>query len=122
MIEASEGTIQSPGYPDAHRNERNCEWRIIVPRGRRITFKITDFNLDTRLSGSFLTGLSFYHSRKYVSYMKTITEKNYANVIESSDNELSVFYWAPRTYGRGFQAKFTSNKPTSKLIMYNYVS
>lgn len=116
-IEAAEGIIQSPKYPNAHKNQRSCEWRLIAPRGRRISLKIVDLNMDTRLSGSYLTGLSFYNSKKYASYIRTITEKTNLNLIESSDNELSVFYWAPRTYGRGFQAKFTSNKPSSELTV-----
>nr|XP_008192422.1 PREDICTED: cubilin [Tribolium castaneum] len=109
-IEASEGTIKSPGYPNPHKIYRRCSWNIKVPKGRRVTLKIEDFGLDNRFKGSWINGLVIYHDEKFKGYIRKISASN--EIVESSENHMLVFYWSPATMGRGFKAKFTSNNPS----------
>ncbi|KAJ6666688.1 hypothetical protein lerEdw1_020412 [Lerista edwardsae] len=38
------GTFTSPNYPNSYPRKRNCEWRITVALGRRVTLTISDMN------------------------------------------------------------------------------
>ncbi|XP_068906568.1 cubilin-like isoform X2 [Tenebrio molitor] len=110
-IEASEGTIKSPDYPAPHKSYRRCSWFIKVPKGRRVTLKIIDIDLDNRLSGTWVTGLSIYNYEHHKGFIKKITSTD--KIVESTENHMFVFYWSPGRTGRGFKVKFTSNEPTA---------
>ncbi|KAK2192635.1 hypothetical protein NP493_27g02025 [Ridgeia piscesae] len=45
-IDAANGTIQSPSYPDLYPPNKNCVWQIVAPAQYRITINFTDFNLE----------------------------------------------------------------------------
>ncbi|RZC32589.1 cubilin, partial [Asbolus verrucosus] len=112
-IEASEGTIKSPGYPVPHKNFRRCRWFITVPRGRRVTLKIEDIDMDTRLRRSFMNGLSIYNYKHFTGYITTMSLSSTERVVRSTENTMFVFYWAGANAGRGFKAKFSSNEPSA---------
>uniref|UniRef100_T1HII4 CUB domain-containing protein n=1 Tax=Rhodnius prolixus TaxID=13249 RepID=T1HII4_RHOPR len=47
-LNAPEGEIQSPGYPYS-RKKVHCIWKINVPKGKRVTFTVTDLDMETNL-------------------------------------------------------------------------
>ncbi|KAM8967664.1 cubilin [Pelodytes ibericus] len=40
------GTLRSPNYPNAYPHNRECEWRITVPLGKRVTLTFSDLRLQ----------------------------------------------------------------------------
>ncbi|XP_020662303.3 cubilin [Pogona vitticeps] len=40
------GTLTSPSYPNPYQHKIKCEWRIMVPSGRRVTLTISDMNFE----------------------------------------------------------------------------
>lgn len=117
-LEAASGVIQSPGYPVMDHNDRNCEWIIKVPKGRRIKLEILDYDLDKTVN--FIDhGVAVFNSDdlKYnmVHLKPSQTPPKY---LESTDNVLVVYFWSDHKSGhRGFKAKFTSDEPTG--IFFN---
>ena len=49
-IEGTEGSIQSPGYPNTFAHRHSCSWRIRVPLGRKVTLTFEDFDLEAPIS------------------------------------------------------------------------
>lgn len=54
-LNLAKGRITSPGYPSSSQSQY-CSWRITAPSGRRVTFNITDFDLEVK-QGSFSPNL-----------------------------------------------------------------
>lgn len=46
VIEASNGTITSPSFPDLYPSNKNCIWEIVAPPQYRITLNFTHFDLE----------------------------------------------------------------------------
>ncbi|XP_077507273.1 protein tolkin-like isoform X3 [Amblyomma americanum] len=46
MIEASNGTITSPSFPDLYPSNKNCIWEIVASPQYRITLNFTHFDLE----------------------------------------------------------------------------
>ena len=46
LIEASNGTLTSPSFPDLYPPNKNCIWEITAPAGFRITLNFTAFDLE----------------------------------------------------------------------------
>ena len=111
-IEATEGTIQSPGYPVSHEGPRRCTWYIKVPRGRRVTVNIEDFDLDNRFISPSVNELAFYNENDFQGLLKKISSNN-EKTVDSSENHMFIYYGSPGKTGRGFKLKFSSNEPTS---------
>ena len=42
-----EGTFSSPNFPGRYPHSRNCVWTIQVPRGRRVTLRFDNFNIES---------------------------------------------------------------------------
>ncbi|XP_032520799.2 cubilin homolog [Danaus plexippus] len=42
----SHGFIYSPGWPHSYESNRDCTWKISVPKGQQIFINITDFDLE----------------------------------------------------------------------------
>lgn len=130
-IEASSGTIESPGYPGVKILPLYCEWFITVPKGRRITIEILDFDMTDASYNSFMSqrfvrlngprfqllsqGLTFYNDFNYQSRIKHIGTSNDTNQpIKSSDNKMLIN--AGLSEGdshRGFRLRFSSEEPTT---------
>lgn len=92
---------------------RNCEWEIEVPKGRRVTFELLDFDLDESI-GMDEQGMAFFDGRDFVLVL-ILRGGNTTRVIESTDNVLVVYFWSSITSShRGFKARYTSDKPTCK--------
>ena len=45
-IEAPNGTIQSPMYPNAYPPNKECVWLIVAPTQYRITISFTNFDIE----------------------------------------------------------------------------
>lgn len=45
-IDAANGTIQSPSFPELYPSNKNCVWQIVAPAQYRITFNFTHFDLE----------------------------------------------------------------------------
>lgn len=92
---------------------RNCEWKIEVPKGRRVTFEILDFDLDESV-GMDEQGMAFFDGRDFV-LVQILRGGNTTRMIESTDNVLVVYFWSSVTSShRGFMARYTSDKPTRR--------
>ncbi|XP_067326675.1 cubilin [Anolis sagrei] len=46
------GTFTSPNYPNPYQHKIKCEWRVMVPAGRRVTLTIRDMNFGSSLNCS----------------------------------------------------------------------
>lgn len=97
-----------------NHNNRECEWRIEVPKGRRVKLEFTDFDLDAS-TNIYDQGIAFFNEDKFRAGIELFKpgEKN-MKIIRSSDNVLYVYFWSLHYSGhRGFNASFTSNEPSS---------
>lgn len=45
-IDLSNGTIQSPSFPDLYPPNKNCVWQIVAPDQYRITLNFTHFDME----------------------------------------------------------------------------
>lgn len=45
-IDLSNGTIQSPSFPDLYPPNKNCVWQIVAPDQYRITLNLTHFDME----------------------------------------------------------------------------
>lgn len=116
-MEAESGVIKSPGYPVMNHLHRSCEWSIKVPKGRRVTFELLDFDLDKTVD-LYEQGLGFFNGENFISNNAFLKGGDTTRIIESSDNFLLVFFWsAHASLHRGFKAKYSSDKPSRKLIL-----
>lgn len=52
-IEALNGSIQSPSYPEMYPPNKNCVWQLVVPPVYRITLNFSIFDLE----GNNVSGL-----------------------------------------------------------------
>ena len=48
VIQASDGTIASPNYPENYVSRLNCAWRITVPDGFRVQLRFEGFALESQ--------------------------------------------------------------------------
>jgi len=46
IIEATNGTITSPSFPDLYPGNKSCIWEIIAPIQFKITLNFTHFDLE----------------------------------------------------------------------------
>lgn len=46
IIEATNGTITSPSFPDLYPGNKSCVWEIIAPTQFKITLNFTHFDLE----------------------------------------------------------------------------
>lgn len=115
VTRADAGFIQTPGYP-TQTFEGNCKWTIIVPKGRRITFKFIDADLIVGDKMVYEQGVAFYNSATFTNLITVFRPGNsIENPIESSDNEMTIIFWSMTgSNHRGFRAGYTSNNPTGK--------
>lgn len=120
VLNTETGVIESPGYPQMNHFHRNCEWEITVPKGRRITLEILDFDLE-EYSGTDTQGVAFFNGKDF-TLIRVLRSGNATRIIESTDNVLVVFFWSNvASSHRGFRASYTSDKPTctiDKCVIY----
>lgn len=111
-IVAESGVITSPGYPNRIGLNRYCEWRITVPKGRRVSAKIVDLDFSTAAS-KYNQRLLFYSGFTTRIRIKTITGVDTLQTVNSSDNTMLITAWVRTpTSNRGFKIEFSSDEPT----------
>lgn len=98
-----------------NHNNRDCEWVIKVPKGRRITFTVFDLDLDESYPYNE-QGLAFFNGVGILSMASQFGNTN-DTVIKSSSYVATVFFWSTHVSShRGFKVTYTSDEPTSTLI------
>lgn len=45
-IDQTNGTLQSPSFPELYPPNKNCVWQIVAPEQYRITLNFTHFELE----------------------------------------------------------------------------
>lgn len=111
-IDGGSGVITSPGYPTKALTRLFCEWKITVPKGRRVKVEFTDVDL-LLTNNQFLQRIGVYNDFRYSNRLRFVTNSSLSEPLYSSDNRLMVTMWVriPST-NRGFKLKFSSESST----------
>lgn len=118
-INAEAGLISSPGYPVGRSMRQFCEWRITVPKGRRVRIDVMDFDLLETPAARLPNGrtmayghrLNFYNDFSYASRIRTLSGLDRPDPIYSTDNRLLInLFTRSNTGHRGFRLNFTSGE------------
>lgn len=113
LIEAPSGIITSPGYPTHTLNKLFCEWKITVPKGRRVKIEFLDVDLLAS-SSQLLQRIGVYNDFRYSNRLMFLNSNS--SLIEplySSDNRMMVTMWVRLpSSNRGFKLKFSSDDST----------
>lgn len=100
-----------------NHNNRMCLWKIIAPRGRRITIEFLDFDLNpaSAVYGQSLNFLDGMMTEPFESFNGKSTPK----AVKSSSNKLWIYFdGSSLSSHRGFKLKFTSDEPSSKFPFF----
>lgn len=118
-IEASTGIIESPGYPVGQDTSRYCDWKITVPKGRRVKIDVLDFNMNPHDNDMLKGRISLYNDLQFMSYIISIySSTDTSKPIYSSDNTMGIASVIKLNVGyRGFKLRFSSDEPT--ICNYN---
>lgn len=121
-VSADSGYITSPGYPNGRPFRQYCEWRITVPKGRRVKAEILDFDFSdtsqTQRRGQTSRvivpqSLTFYNDFTYISRIKRVWQNESSEAVYSSDNRMLLSLWLRSNTGhRGFRLRYTSDELT----------
>ncbi|XP_078278371.1 cubilin [Rhinoraja longicauda] len=111
-LTAGSGTINSPNYPHSYPHSLECEWRITVQGGRRVTLIFNDLQLEMHDQCNYdyviiYNGLhqSSPRLQKYCGIIESGTQ------VRSSGNTMRVaFVTDSATSYRGFDATYTSEE------------
>uniref|UniRef100_A0A4X2M7T4 Cubilin n=1 Tax=Vombatus ursinus TaxID=29139 RepID=A0A4X2M7T4_VOMUR len=106
------GTFTSPSYPDANFRSRVCEWRITVPKGRRVNLTFNDLRLEDYQSCDSESVTIFNGINSDSPQLERLCSRVMTrNWIESSGNTMRVLFVTDgsRPYG-GFSAFYTSSE------------
>ncbi|XP_019644750.1 PREDICTED: tolloid-like protein 2 [Branchiostoma belcheri] len=107
-IKKESGQIQSPNYPDDYRPNKECVWRITVPRGYNIGLTFQAFEIERHDTCSYdyvevRDGLDEEYSDRLGRYCGYITPDD----IKSSSNTLLVKFVSDGSVNKaGFSASF----------------
>lgn len=111
-INGDSGIITSPGYPTKTLNKLFCEWKITVPKGRRVKIEFLDVDLLSS-KNQFLQRIGIYNDFRYSNRLKFITNNTIPDPYLSSDNRMMVTMWVRNpSQNRGFKLKFSSDDST----------
>ena len=116
--------ITSPGYPHSYPSNVECEWRLRVPAGRIVDFKLEAFNI----SSSFLCREDNLELRNSVVKGATVSSALIgrfcgSNIPHNMDFKSSsnVMYIKFRSY-RSSGARFSGFKATWKIGKFEFIS
>ena len=112
IVNAESGIITSPGYPNKNLNRVFCEWKITVPKGRRVKAQFLD--VDFISSGNqFKQRVGVYSDFKYSSRLIFVSRDINPGIIFSSDNTMMITLWVrSSSSNKGFKLKFSSDEAT----------
>lgn len=112
-INAESGEIVSPGYPVRMHITRSCDWRITVPKGRRVVANIVDLDIGGEGGVFYTNRITFYNGLVTYNRIRSVSNSNRTEVVKSSDNTmLIVLFVRQPSMNRGFKILFTSNETT----------
>ncbi|XP_067869413.1 cubilin isoform X2 [Heterodontus francisci] len=111
-LTADTGTISSPNYPNYYPHGSECQWRITVQVGRRVTLTINDLHLEAYQSCNYdyvdiYNGLQPNSPRlqKYCGIVDPGTQ------VMSSGNTMRVVFATDQSgANKGFRATYTSEE------------
>ena len=69
---ALNGSITSPSYPDNYPKNKRCLWKIIGPKGQRISLKFEKFHLEGDVNG---VSLYIFSAKSSKFGLESMTEK-----------------------------------------------
>lgn len=109
-IDGESGIITSPGYPTKTLNKLLCEWKITVPKGRRVKVEFLDIDL-LQSNSQFLQRIGVYNDFRYSNRLLFVTSNSSTiQPIFSSDNKMMITMWVRiASSNRGFKMKFSSD-------------
>uniref|UniRef100_A0A182SCN5 CUB domain-containing protein n=1 Tax=Anopheles maculatus TaxID=74869 RepID=A0A182SCN5_9DIPT len=109
------GEISSPSYGEVLQAHAFCEWRIIVPAGRRIKVVFVDLDIQEQSVSDdlWLQRLSFFDGGNYEALIKQVTSNDKSIPIYSSDNRMLIQYASRVPIGKlGFRLRYSSDEPS----------
>lgn len=111
-VSADSGVITSPGYPSQNLNKVFCEWKITVPKGRRVKAEFLD--VDFIATGNqYLQRVGIYSDFRYSSRLIFVNRDTNPGIVYSSDNTMMVALWIRMSSSnKGFKLKFSSDEET----------
>ena len=111
-VEGDSGVISSPGYPSKTLSKSVCQWKITVPKGKRVKIEFEDVDfIKTR--SAFMQRIGIYNDFIYSSRMKFISNDTIPEPMYSSDNKMMIVMWIRiPSSNRGFKLKFSSEDTT----------
>lgn len=132
-IEADTGILQSPNYPKGVDYPKQCEWRITVPKGRRIKIEVLDLDLGPSAvivpirHGGLRPVYSIHTAQRVIFYdghtpfirIKALQGNTATEPFYSSDNQmLIILSMRPAPGHRGIKMKYSSDE--SALCVGNF--
>ncbi|KAH8397987.1 hypothetical protein KR222_008302, partial [Zaprionus bogoriensis] len=111
-IEASQGVLQTPNYPNGVLVPTHCVWRIQVPKGARVRCEILDFDNGSSVRNGTRTGfygrLVFANDFKLQSTIGRYSRDVPAQII-STDNRMAIdAFLLPIEQHRGYKLRFSA--------------
>lgn len=111
-IDGESGFITSPGYPSKTLKKLFCEWKISVPKGRRVKIEFLDVDF-MKSRNQFMQRLGVYNDFRYSNRLKFVSNNTIPEALYSSDNRMMVTMWIrTASSNRGFKLKFSSEDTT----------
>uniref|UniRef100_A0A0X3NJV3 Metalloendopeptidase n=1 Tax=Schistocephalus solidus TaxID=70667 RepID=A0A0X3NJV3_SCHSO len=108
VINAANGTVQTPGYPNEYPPNKNCIWKIVAAPKSTIFLNFTHFDLEGKNKACNYDFINVYSgSQQNQQKIGTFCGKNLPAPITSHTNELSIeFYTDGSVQKTGFRAVF----------------
>ncbi|XP_077300380.1 cubilin homolog [Arctopsyche grandis] len=105
-----EGVLNSPNYLSGGLYGQFCNWKITVPKGRRITLEIIS-GVGNKKDDDFNLRAVFYNDHNFISAIHTYFTNTTRPIVESSSNKMLVYYWTRASSNYlPFKAQYTSEK------------
>lgn len=108
-FEGASGEFTSPNYP-LFTSIGYCEWKIIVPKGRRVKIEFLDVDILTS-NQRFMQRIAFYNDFTHLNRIKMVSGANDTQPIYSTDNKMMISFWVRMaTRNRGFKMRYSSDE------------
>ncbi|CAH8656414.1 unnamed protein product [Schistosoma rodhaini] len=112
VINESNGTIQTPLFPDLYPPKKNCIWKILAPPKTTIFLNFTHFNLEGHNRACRYDFINVYNgSTDNQQKIGTFCGDQIPEPITSHTNELSIEFYSDTSVQRtGFRAVFFTDR------------
>ncbi|CAH8590540.1 unnamed protein product [Schistosoma turkestanicum] len=112
VINESNGTIQTPLFPDLYPPKKNCIWKILAPPKTTIFLNFTHFNLEGHNRACRYDFINVYNgSTDNQQKIGTFCGDQIPDPITSHTNELSIEFYSDTSVQRtGFRAVFFTDR------------